>query len=437
VLSTTRIVVGNGALSWRKAVLGIGSAQTVQVNEVESILATTTIQQSGSGGTSYSLRLRTKDGKNRKLVDNIASRQEARWIVAQIEKRAGLTLNTQVEISDSIYGPPPQPESFQTVGFPSRSRATRSGNWSHTVGAIFFLAWVAFMGFMIFRTTRINHSRARVAKPAAAAPRFIRTDSMRHTSLMELQAWPVQQRAEELMARAVGHDADALQQLVLATPRWTSAVHRSDNLERLENQARYSSDLRVRRAEADVELAADGWQKSPQAANLLMQRAKSDASYRPAALYFIGILAGDGIETDRGQRFLIDYARNDPDATTRQWATEGLQFVGTDETLDELFNVFAHDPSFAVRDRAGCELSDCGIFQRTQRWKMVPRLIDLVSDPSLNSQMKNWSFMALREITGENLPADSSAWKHWYEKNGAAKRVEFAALPWWQVRGDN
>ena len=136
-------------------------------------------------------------------------------------------------------------------------------------------------------------------------------------------------------------------------------------------------------------------------------------------------------------QFVLDYARNDSDPVVRQWATEGLRFVGTDEALDELFEIFTKDPSFAVRDRAGCNISDCGIFQRKQRFRLVPRLIDLVSDPHPNPQMSGWCFMALREITGENLPGDAGAWRRWYEANGPAKRAQFDALNWWEVPGDN
>lgn len=109
-LTSTRIVVGNGVISWRRAVLGIGRTRQVQVADVASILAATSIQQaSSSGSTLYSLRLQTNTGKNHTVVDDIQSRQEARWIVSEIEKRAGLRLNTQVRVSDAFYGPPPQP----------------------------------------------------------------------------------------------------------------------------------------------------------------------------------------------------------------------------------------------------------------------------------------------------------------------------------------
>ncbi len=109
-LTSTRIVVGNGVISWRRSVLGIGRTRQLQIADVASILAVTSIQQaSSSGSTLYSLRLQTNTGKNHTLVDDIQSREEARWIVSEIEKRAGLRLNTQVRISDAFYGPPPQP----------------------------------------------------------------------------------------------------------------------------------------------------------------------------------------------------------------------------------------------------------------------------------------------------------------------------------------
>lgn len=110
-LTSTRIVVGNGLISWRRSILGIpSSSRQIQISEIESIVPVTSIQQaSSSGNTLYSLRLRTKDEKNYTLADDIISRQEARWLVSQMEQRAGLRLNTQVEISNAFYGPPPQP----------------------------------------------------------------------------------------------------------------------------------------------------------------------------------------------------------------------------------------------------------------------------------------------------------------------------------------
>jgi len=111
------LVVTNGAISWRRSVFGIGKSHELQISDLDSIVAFTSIQQaSSSGSTLYSLRLQTNTGKNHTLVDDIQSRQEARWIVSEIEKRAGLRLNTQVRVSDAFYGPPPQPGSASPNG---------------------------------------------------------------------------------------------------------------------------------------------------------------------------------------------------------------------------------------------------------------------------------------------------------------------------------
>ena len=439
VLVSTRLVVGSGMISWRRSVFGIGFSGQVQISDVDSILPVTSIQ-AGSGGSSlYSLRLRTKNGKTQTLVDDIESRQEARWIVSQIGKRSGLALNTQVEIRNSIYGPPPQPGvpgRNDFVSSTTRARATgNTSNLSPAIGAIFFLGWLAFIGFMVLRTA--GHRNAGTRRGESSAAHSVRTERMSKATLEQVRAFSAQEQAEELLARSVRHDHTALQFLTQSSPRWVGNIHRTDPLEQVENQARYSSDLRVRRAEADVELAVDGWSKTPNSVSILMDRARSDPSYRALALYYLGILAGDGIDSERSHPFVLDYARNNSDPAVRQWATEGLRFVGTDQALDELFYIFTEDPSFSVRDRAGCNISDCGIFERKQRFRLVPRLIDLVSDPHLNPQMSNWCFLALREITGENLSGDAGAWRRWYAAKGPDKRAEFEALEWWQVRGDN
>jgi hypothetical protein len=442
-LSATRIVVGNGMISWRRSILGVGSAHQLQTSDVESILAFTSIQQaSSSGATLYSLRLKSKSGKSYTLVDEIESRQEARWIVSQIEKRAGLKLSTQVEMGNSIYGPPPQPEFAAAGGL--RTNGRTSNNWSSVIGTILFAGWLGFVGYMMVRMPRIRSTKsalklasARAGSVPGRARPFVRTAAVKQAPLDQVLAWPPQRQAEELMARAIAHDTAAVPAIAQRTPVWAGRIQLSDNLQQLENQGRYSSDLRVRRAEADLELTLDGWSKTPNSVDRLMGLAKSDPASRPRSLYLLGILAGDGVAPERAHRFILDYAKSDSDPIARQWATEGLRFVGSDTALDELFEIFTRDPSFAVRDRAGCNISDCGIFERKQRLRLVPRLIDLVSDSSAGPQMRSWSFLALREITDENLPEDAAAWRRWYNEKAAAKHAQFASLDWWQVRGDN
>jgi hypothetical protein len=148
------------------------------------------------------------------------------------------------------------------------------------------------------------------------------------------------------------------------------------------------------------------------------------------------MLAGRGVDYDGIHEVLLTYARNDKDPMVRQWAVEGMRYLGKDEALDDLFVSFTEDPSPKVRERAGCNISDCGNFMRKQRMRMVPKLIDLAANSSTTGQMRNWCFMALHEITDESVPSDALAWSRWYAEHGAEKMAEFERLDWWQVRGD-
>jgi hypothetical protein len=251
-----------------------------------------------------------------------------------------------------------------------------------------------------------------------------------------VMALPAQDQAEELLERAIGHDARALELFEQQVDGWTSKIHLSDRMRQLEQRSQYSNDLRVRLANVDISLALEGWQKNEHAADLLIERARTDMQYRAGAVYYLGMMAGRGVAYDRIHKVLLDYAHNDKDASVRQWAVEGLRFLGKDEVLDELFASFTEDPSINVRNRAGCNISDCGIFTRKQRLRMVPKFIALAADPGTNAQMRGWCFMALHEITDENLSADASAWNRWYDEHGTEKMGAFERLEWWQVRGD-
>jgi HEAT repeat protein len=249
-------------------------------------------------------------------------------------------------------------------------------------------------------------------------------------------ALPAQHQAEELLERAIGHDQRALDLFEQQVESWVGHIRLSERMKQLERRSEFSSDLRVRFANADINLTLDGWQKNEQAAEMLIERARTDSKYRAAAVYFLGMLAGREVAYDRIHPVLLNYAKHDPDAYVRQWAVEGMRYLGKDETLDELFESFTNDPSNNIRDRAGCNLSDCGNFTRVQRMRMVPKFLDLASDTSASAQMRGWSYMALREITDANVPSDPQAWKNWYRDHGAEKLAEFQQLHWWQVRGD-
>jgi hypothetical protein len=436
-LGSARIGVANGEILSRTGILGIGSTRRIPASDVASIVPVVSMQQSGgSGNALYAIRLRTKNGRKYTLADEIDSRQEARWIVSQIETLAGLKLDTRVEV-DLPLGLPPQPLQQGSGQVFTRPQPRKSVAASMGMFAVMV---VPMFGWVFWRTptgaSRVSGSRASTASRPNPVSRRVFSASMTDANVERVLALPAQGQAEELLERAIGHDERALELFDQHVEGWIGHIRMSDRMRQLERRSQFSKDLRVRYANADINLALDGWQKNEHAADLLIERARTGQHYRAAAVYFLGMLAGRGVDYDRIHGVLLEYARNDKDATVRQWAVEGMRYLGKDEVLDELFTSFTEDPSTTVRDRAGCNISDCGNFMRKQRMRMVPKLIDLAMNSRTTLQMRNWCFLALQEITDENLPADAVAWSHWYQEHGAEKMAEFERLDWWQVRGD-
>lgn len=433
-LGSFHVEVGDGKIVFRRALLGIGTAREIAFPDIARVLTVTGLQQQGARA-SYSVCLYTKGGSKVTLADAIEDRQEARWVVAQIEKLAGLNLDTHVAVQGGLAldSPPPQRARFGTGSPPTVRRNSRL---AMVVGFAFFFAWAGFVGYKFFSPSR--RPVPRIPKAAVAARGRVQAvvySPLTDADMERLQTLPEQAQAEELLARSIQHDPRALEMLEQQIGGWHS-LRRTPQMNDLEVRSRFSTDLRVRYANTDLNLALDGLVKSQQSAEELIAQAKGDPEHRPYSVYHMGMLAGRGVDYERLYPILVDYAKNDANPEVRQWAVEGLRFVGTDEALDELFFSFTHDRANAVRDRAGCNVSDCGNFMRKQRMRMVPGLIEIAAAPQTTAQMRDWTFLALREITDESLPADASTWREWYSRHGAEKTADFERQDWWKVRGD-
>jgi hypothetical protein len=436
-LGSARISVRSGEILSHRGIFGIGLTRQIPVSDVGSIVPVVSMQQGGNSiNALHAIRLRLKDGRKIMLADEIASCQEARWVVSQIETLAGLKLDTHVEV-DLPLGVPARPL-LQTSGQVASQARPRTST-AASLG-VFFVMVLGMFGFMAWRMSsfpsRTSKSRTAAAAPVKPVPRRAFSAPLTDADEERVRALPAQAQAEELLERAIGHDMRALELFDRQLESWNGHIRMTDRMRQLERRSEFSRDLRVRYANADINLALEGWQKNEHAADLLIQRAQSDPRYRAWAVYYLGMIAGRGVDYERIHGVLLNYARYDQDALVRQWAVEGMRFLGKDEVLDDLFTSFTEDPATSVRDRAGCNISDCGIFTRKQRMKMVPKLLDLARNPRTTGQMRNWTFLALQEITDENLPADSLVWSRWYQEHASEKMAEFERLDWWQVRGD-
>jgi HEAT repeats len=436
----TRIVVGNGKITSLQKIFGSGTTREISFNDVQAVVAGMGIQNTNATSGFYRVTLQTKGGKNFSLVDNIADRQEARWIVSQIEKLAGLKTDTHVALQDSFghdYVPPPQRERSGATATQSVRRPNKA---ALLIGISTFGMWIAFIFYKVvgFQHTVVPQRNSAAAKATERRSPRVHYTPLTDDDVQRIQQLPAQDQAEELLDRAIGHDTRALDlfEQNIELPDWLGKIKLTHRMKELERRSEYSTDLRVRYANADLNLSMDGWAKTDEAADQLIERARNDAHYRAAAVYFMGMLAGRGVAYDRLYPVLLEYAKHDPDATVRVWAVEGMRYLGTDEALDQLFDSFVNDHSNRVRDRAGCNVSDCGNFKRAQRMRMVPKLISLATDPGAAPQMRSWSFMALQGITDENLPNDASAWQSWYDQHGNEKLAQFEQSERWQVRGD-
>lgn len=434
---SARICVRSGEILSRTGIFGLGRTRRIQVSDVASIVPVASMPQGNSSGNQlHAIRMRLKDGRKFTLADEIDSRQEARWVVSQIETLAGLKLDTHVELDLplGVSSQPLRPSSGQ-VFTQSRQRVPATAS-----AGVFFVILMGVFGFMAWRMfsagSRASSSRAAAVSAAKPVTRRVFSAPLTDADVERVRVLPAQVQAEELLERAIGHDTRALELFDRQVESWIGHIRMSDRMRQLEQRSQFSKDLRVRYANADLNLALEGWQKNERAADLLIERARTDQRYRAAAVYFLGMLAGRGVDYERIHGVLANYARYDQDAGVRQWAVEGMRFLGKDEVLDELFTSFTEDPANRVRDRAGCNISDCGMFTRKQRMRMVPKLLDLAMNSHTTGQVRSWTFLALQEITDENLPADALAWSRWYQEHGSEKMAEFERLEWWQVRGD-
>ena len=234
---------------------------------------------------------------------------------------------------------------------------------------------------------------------------------------------PPQVQAEFLLGAAVNHQEGATDLIEKLVPDWRGHLHRTKVWQDTEMLALYSSDLRVRAAAIEVNLAVNDLAKDPASAEQLSQRAEQKQS-RPWAEWELGMLANRGIQTDIIHQQLKIWT-HDPDEQTRLWAVEGLAHIGSSDTIPDFLDVLRNDASHNVRERAGCSLAKSGMLTREQRMQAVPGLIDLASDSSLDETTNHWVYQALGEITDISLPNDPVQWRDWYNHHGSEQSEKF------------
>ncbi|HEX7958351.1 MAG TPA: HEAT repeat domain-containing protein [Terriglobales bacterium] len=226
-----------------------------------------------------------------------------------------------------------------------------------------------------------------------------------------------QSQAQLLLERSINHYKGANDEIADRVDRWRGKIKLDDGLSSLFTMALNSDDLRVRAAAIEIDIAARDLEKSAATVDRLEPDARSgEQGPRANALWDIGLLGSRGVEPQRAAQILLSSIHDD-NVNVRYWAVEGLSYLGTDETIAPLLQVFHDDPSPMIRERAACGLAQSGMLSEQQRRSAVPKLLDYAEDPSLDPETHKWVFQALRDITGQTLPHDPSAWRNWYNSN--------------------
>lgn len=226
-----------------------------------------------------------------------------------------------------------------------------------------------------------------------------------------------QSQAQLLLERSINHYRGANDQIAMRVSSWRGKITLNQPLNSLFMTALNSDDLRVRAAAVEVDLACRNLEKNAATVDRLEQDARfGEQGPRANALWDIALLGNRGVEPDRAAQILLA-SIHDENVNIRYWAVEGLAYLGTNDTIAPLLQVFHDDPSPMIRERAACGLAQSGMLSERQRRSAVPRLLDFAEDTSLDQETHKWVFQALRDITGQTLPHDPAAWRNWYNSN--------------------
>src|SRR5882672_3402912 len=250
------------------------------------------------------------------------------------------------------------------------------------------------------------------------APKAASANVLSEHEISVLAGMPPQSQAELLLERAINHYSGANRQIAARVESWRGRITLGGRLNNLFITAINSDDLTVRVAGIEVDIAARNLIKDSSTVDRLEPVARSgEQGPRANALWDLGLLGNRGIQPERVASILLS-SLHDENQNVRYWAVEGLAYLGTDETIAPLLDVFHDDPSATIRERAACSLAQSGMLTESQRRTAVPRLLDFAGDFSLDSETRGWVFQALRDITGMTLPPDPGAWRHWYDFTG-------------------
>ena len=319
-----------------------------------------------------------------------------------------LRVNTNPDPSMELAAPPPEND-------PLSPKTANSRGWRVIAAAVSgILVGTLFMGTGTARAAwqEIAQLLSLHGKPEPASANVL---SEHETEVLDRMT--PQNQAQLLLERSINHYRGANDQIAQRVDRWHGKIKLDQKLNSLFMTALNSDDLRVRAAAIEIDLACRNLKKSVATVDGLEHDARfGEQGPRANALWDIALLANRGVDPGRAAEILLASV-HDQNVNVRYWAVEGLAYLGTDDTIAPLLQVFHDDPSPMIRERAACGLAQSGMLSEKQRRSAVPQLLDFATDTSLDAETHKRVFQALRDITGQTLPQDPVAWRNWYDSN--------------------
>jgi hypothetical protein len=302
----------------------------------------------------------------------------------------------------------------------SRRASGIASHWRRYVTLFVSLALLsAIAGFLIGRFkgdwTNWPHSASVEAASSAHVPALVAASNPRSNDngAEEISRLAPQQQAERLLELAIHRPDLSLDLIHRNLTAWRGHLEDTEHLFQLVLAALDSDDPRVRVAAVEIDLAANNLIKSPQSVTKLLHQIQGDADGRYLALWRLGALGNRGVEPAIVLATLLRYA-HERNQQTRFWAVEGLAMLGTEEAIDPLLSILAHDPAAQIRERAARGLAQSGMLTGEQRLIAVPQLLNLLDDDSLDSATQNLVYTTLEAITGASFGKNPGAWREWW-----------------------
>ncbi len=227
-----------------------------------------------------------------------------------------------------------------------------------------------------------------------------------------IEALPPQLRAERALGLAINRYAGAADYVIDQALTWRGKIETNDRLAAITLAAMNSPRIEVRMAGFEVQLALDGVAKTPEQAEHLIERLHEDPHGVGAwELWHLGALGARGVARERIFAELMA-TRRSRDDELRAWAIEGLNLFGGPEIIEPLLVTAANDRLPSIRERAFCGLAQSATLRRADRDHAIRGLLAIAADAPSDRQEIDWSYQALREITGfRDLPQEAAPWR--------------------------